>query len=286
MAGIRYCESCGAVLQDDFRFCETCGAPVRVLASGPSGYGMDVPSSDYGDVPGFGGGDYGYGGFDAGVPGRMTGGNDAFVGAVPPPAGGDVSFFSDDGKTDVLGAPGNPYPGGYPDGGYGGYPGPAPGGDAFGGYPEPTFGGDVNGGYPGPTFGGDVNGGYPGPTFGGDVNGGYPGPGGGGFDGYPGPASGGGYSDSTVVGDVNGGYPYPGSGYDVYPGDIPPAVSPVPAGFEPGYAGDISARPDSRYDEPAVKPKLKSSMGSSSSKEKGAAVSEDVKPYFKEGGEL
>ena len=62
MAGIRYCESCGAVLQEGFRFCESCGAPVRVLASGPSGvssgYGMEATSPGYGDVPDFGGGEY------------------------------------------------------------------------------------------------------------------------------------------------------------------------------------------------------------------------------------
>ena len=247
MAGIRYCESCGAVLQDDFRFCETCCAPVRVLASGPSGYGMDVPPSDYGDVPEFGGGDYGYGGFDAGVPGRMTGGNDAFVGAVPPPAGGDVSFFPGDMHTEILGrSPGDRPTGEYHDAGYGGYPGPAPGGDAYGGYPGPAPGGDAYGGYPGPAPGGDIFGGYPDPGYGG----------------------------------------YPGSGYDVYPGDVPPGESSVPEGFERGYAGDISVRRDSRYDEPAVKPKLKSSMGPASAKGKGEAVSEEAKPYFREGGDL
>ena len=67
-------------------------------------------------------------------------------------------------------------------------------------------------------------------------------------------SSAGGYSDPGYGG-------YPGSGYDVYPGDVPPGESSVPEGFERGYAGDISVRRDSRYDEPAVKPKLKSSMG-------------------------
>ena len=217
MAGIRYCESCGAVLQEGFRFCESCGAPVRVLASGPSGvssgYGMEATSPGYGDVPDFGGGEYGYGGYDIGTPDRMAGGNDAFVGAVPPPAGGDVSFYPGDMHTEILGrSPGDRPTGEYHDAGYGGYPGPAPGGDIFGGYP--------------------------------------------------------------------------GSGYDVYPGDVPPGESSVPEGFERGYAGDISVRRDSRYDEPAVKPKLKSSMGPASAKGKGEAVSEEAKPYFREGGDL
>ena len=230
MAGIRYCESCGAVLQEGFRFCESCGAPVRVLASGPSGapsgYGMEATSPGYGDVPDFGGGEYGYGGYDIGTPDRMAGGSDAFVGAVPPPAGGDVSFFPGDMHTEILGrSPGDRPTGEYHDAGYGGYPGPAPGGDAYGGYPEPAPGGDIFGGYP-------------------------------------------------------------GSGYDVYPGDVPPGESSVPEGFERGYAGDISARRDSRYDEPAVKPKLKSSMGPASAKGKGEAVSEEAKPYFREGGDL
>lgn len=230
MAGIRYCESCGAVLQEGFRFCESCGAPVRVLASGPSGvssgYGMEATSPGYGDVPDFGGGEYGYGGYDIGTPDRMAGGNDAFVGAVPPPAGGDVSFFPGDMHTEILGrSPGDRPTGEYHDAGYGGYPGPAPGGDAYGGYPGPAPGGDIFGGYP-------------------------------------------------------------GSGYDVYPGDVPPGESSVPEGFERGYAGDISVRRDSRYDEPAVKPKLKSSMGPASAKGKGEAVSEEAKPYFREGGDL
>lgn len=230
MAGIRYCESCGAVLQEGFRFCESCGAPVRVLASGPSGvssgYGMEATSPGYGDVPDFGGGEYGYGGYDIGTPDRMAGGSDAFVGAVPPPAGGDVSFFPGDMHTEILGrSPGDRPTGEYHDAGYGGYPGPAPGGDAYGGYPEPAPGGDIFGGYP-------------------------------------------------------------GSGYDVYPGDVPPGESSVPEGFERGYAGDISVRRDSRYDEPAVKPKLKSSMGPASAKGKGEAVSEEAKPYFREGGDL
>lgn len=230
MAGIRYCESCGAVLQEGFRFCESCGAPVRVLASGPSGvssgYGMEATSPGYGDVPDFGGGEYGYGGYDIGTPDRMAGGNDAFVGAVPPPAGGDVSFYPGDMHTEILGrSPGDRPTGEYHDAGYGGYPGPAPGGDAYGGYPGPAPGGDIFGGYP-------------------------------------------------------------GSGYDVYPGDVPPGESSVPEGFERGYAGDISVRRDSRYDEPAVKPKLKSSMGPASAKGKGEAVSEEAKPYFREGGDL
>ncbi len=230
MAGIRYCESCGAVLQEGFRFCESCGAPVRVLASGPSGvssgYGMEATSPGYGDVPDFGGGEYGYGGYDIGTPDRMAGGSDAFVGAVPPPAGGDVSFFPGDMHTEILGrSPGDRPTGEYHDAGYGGYPGPAPGGDAYGGYPGPAPGGDIFGGYP-------------------------------------------------------------GSGYDVYPGDVPPGESSVPEGFERGYAGDISVRRDSRYDEPAVKPKLKSSMGPASAKGKGEAVSEEAKPYFREGGDL
>ena len=230
MAGIRYCESCGAVLQEGFRFCESCGAPVRVLASGPSGvssgYGMEATSPGYGDVPDFGGGEYGYGGYDIGTPDRMAGGNDAFVGAVPPPAGGDVSFYPGDMHTEILGRlPGDRPTGEYHDAGYGGYPGPAPGGDAYGGYPGPAPGGDIFGGYP-------------------------------------------------------------GSGYDVYPGDVPPGESSVPEGFERGYAGDISVRRDSRYDEPAVKPKLKSSMGPASAKGKGEAVSEEAKPYFREGGDL
>ena len=130
MAGIRYCESCGAVLQEGFRFCESCGAPVRVLASGPSGapsgYGMEATSPGYGDVPDFGGGEYGYGGYDIGTPDRMAGGSDAFVGAVPPPAGGDVSFFPGDMHTEILGrSPGDRPTGEYHDAGYGGYPGPA-----------------------------------------------------------------------------------------------------------------------------------------------------------------
>lgn len=230
MAGIRYCESCGAVLQEGFRFCESCGAPVRVLASGPSGvssgYGMEATSPGYGDVPDFGGGEYGYGGYDIGTPDRMAGGNDAFVGAVPPPAGGDVSFYPGDMHTEILGrSPGDRPTGEYHDAGYGGYPGPAPGGDAYGGYPGPAPGGDIFGGYP-------------------------------------------------------------GSGYDVYPGDVPPGESSVPDGFERGYSGDISVRRDSRYDEPAVKPKLKSSMGPASAKGKGEAVSEEAKPYFREGGDL
>lgn len=230
MAGIRYCESCGAVLQEGFRFCESCGAPVRVLASGPSGvssgYGMEATSPGYGDVPDFGGGEYGYGGYDIGTPDRMAGGSDAFVGAVPPPAGGDVSFYPGDMHTEILGrSPGDRPTGEYHDAGYGGYPGPAPGGDAYGGYPGPAPGGDIFGGYP-------------------------------------------------------------GSGYDVYPGDVPPGESSVPEGFERGYAGDISVRRDSRYDEPAVKPKLKSSMGPASAKGKGEAVSEEAKPYFREGGDL
>ena len=120
MAGIRYCESCGAVLQEGFRFCESCGAPVRVLASGPSGapsgYGMEATSPGYGDVPDFGGGEYGYGGYDIGTPDRMAGGNDAFVGAVPPPAGGDVSFFPGDMHTEILGrSPGDRPTGEYHD---------------------------------------------------------------------------------------------------------------------------------------------------------------------------
>lgn len=243
MAGIRYCESCGAVLQEGFRFCESCGAPVRVLASGPSGvssgYGMEATSPGYGDVPDFGGGEYGYGGYDIGTPDRMAGGNDAFVGAVPPPAGGDVSFFPGDMHTEILGrSPGDRPTGEYHDAGYGGYPGPAPGGDAFGGYPGPAPGGER-------------------------------------FEEYPGR----GYSDPGYGG-------YPGSGYDVYPGDVPPGESSVPEGFERGYAGDISVRRDSRYDEPAVKPKLKSSMGPASAKGRGEAVSEEAKPYFREGGDL
>ena len=162
MAGIRYCESCGAVLQEGFRFCESCGAPVRVLASGPSGapsgYGMEATSPGYGDVPDFGGGEYGYGGYDIGTPDRMAGGNDAFVGAVPPPAGGDVSFYPGDMHTEILGrSPGDRPTGEYHDAGYGGYPGPAPGGDAYGGYPGPAPGGDIFGGYPDPGYGG-----YPG----------------------------------------------------------------------------------------------------------------------------
>lgn len=230
MAGIRYCESCGAVLQEGFRFCESCGAPVRVLASGPSGapsgYGMEATSPGYGDVPDFGGGEYGYGGYDIGTPDRMAGGNDAFVGAVPPPAGGDVSFFPGDMHTEILGrSPGDRPTGEYHDAGYGGYPGPAPGGERFEEYPGR--------GYSDPGYGG-----------------------------------------------------YPGSGYDVYPGDVPPGESSVPEGFERGYAGDISVRRDSRYDEPAVKPKLKSSMGPASAKGKGEAVSEEAKPYFREGGDL
>ena len=228
MAGIRYCESCGAVLQEGFRFCESCGAPVRVLASGPSGvssgYGMEATSPGYGDVPDFGGGEYGYGGYDIGTPDRMAGGNDAFVGAVPPPAGGDVSFYPGDMHTEILGrSPGDRPTGEYHDAGYGGYPGPAPGGDAYGGYPGPAPGGDIFGGYPDP-----------------------------GYSGYPGA----------------------------------PGESSVPEGFERGYAGDISVRRDSRYDEPAVKPKLKSSMGPASAKGKGEAVSEEAKPYFREGGDL
>ena len=269
MAGIRYCESCGAVLQEGFRFCESCGAPVRVLASGPSGapsgYGMEATSPGYGDVPDFGGGEYGYGGYDIGTPDRMAGGNDAFVGAVPPPAGGDVSFFPGDMHTEILGrSPGDRPTGEYHDAGYGGYPGPAPGGDAFGGYPGPAPGGDAFSEYPGPAPGGNVFGGYPGPAPGGER-----------FEEYPGR----GYSDPGYGG-------YPGSGYDVYPGDVPPGESSVPEGFERGYAGDISVRRDSRYDEPAVKPKLKSSMGPASAKGKGEAVSEEAKPYFREGGDL
>ena len=230
MAGIRYCESCGAVLQEGFRFCESCGAPVRVLASGPSGapsgYGMEATSPGYGDVPDFGGGEYGYGGYDIGTPDRMAGGNDAFVGAVPPPAGGDVNFFPGDMHTEILGrSPGDRPTGEYHDAGYGGYPGSAPGGERFEEYPGR--------GYPDPGYGG-----------------------------------------------------YPGSGYDVYPGDVPTGESSVPEGFERGYAGDISVRRDSRYDEPAVKPKLKSSMGPASAKGKGEAVSEEAKPYFREGGDL
>ena len=209
MAGIRYCESCGALLQDNFRFCEVCGTPVRVLASGPSGvpseYGPDVTAPGYGDVPDFSGRDYGYEGYDIGVPGRMTGRNEEFVGAVPPPANGDVNLYPGDIHTEILGRSPENHPGG-------GYPGPVPGGDVYRGYP--------------------------------------------------------------------------GSGYDVYPGDVPSDSIPVPDGFDRGGVDDMSARWDSRSDEPAVKPKLKSSMGSGSAGAKGAAVSEEVRPYFKEGGDL
>lgn len=222
MAGIRYCESCGAALQDDFRFCEACGAPVRVLSSGPSGapagYGVEVTSPGYGNVPDFGGGAYGYGGFDSAVPGRVTGGNDPFVGAVPPPGnGGGVSFYPDDPKTEILGrGADNRSTEEYRDGWY----------DAV---PDP--GGAVNGGCPGPGF----------------------------------------YGDS-------------GSGYDVYPGDVPGGKA-AAAAFEHGSSGDISAG-HRRYDEPYEKPKLKSSMGSVSANAKGESVSEEAKPYFREGGDL
>ncbi len=205
MAGIRYCESCGAVLQADYRFCETCGAPVRVLASGPSGASagnvFEVTAPGYGSVPEFNGG---YGGYESGVPGRVTGGNEAFVGAVPPP-GGNAGFYPGETKTEILGrGPGNRPTEDFREGWYNGYSGP---GDS-------------------------------------------------------------------------------GAGYDRYPGDVPPGESSVPEGFERGWAGGISADPGSSYEVPAEKPKLKNSMGPASAKAKGESVSDEAKPYFREGGDL
>ena len=88
MAGIRYCESCGAVLQEGFRFCESCGAPVRVLASGPSGVSSGpgfhdrVPNN--GEMPDFGSIEYNYGGYGIDDPARMTGRNEEFFGKSDP----------------------------------------------------------------------------------------------------------------------------------------------------------------------------------------------------------
>ena len=231
MAGIRYCESCGAPLQEYYRFCEACGAPVRVPASGPSDYGLDVTSPGYGDVPDFSGRDYGYGGYDIDVPPGMMGGNDAFVGAVPPPAGGGVSSCLGDTETEILGGSSGDRPGVE-------YPGSGPGRDVYAGDPGFGHGRDVYAGDPGSGHG------------------------------------------RAVYGE------YPESGHDVYPGDVPPVDIPVSDGFKDFYSDGPAMRRDRRSDEPAGKPKIKSSMGPASAKGKGASVSEEAKPYFRGAGDL
>lgn len=230
MAGTRYCESCGAVLQDDYRFCEACGAPVRVLSSGPSGapagYGAEITSPGYGNVPDFGGGAYGYGGFDSAVPGRVIGGNDPFVGAVPPPGnGGSVSFYPEDPNTEIFGGERNDRSTEeYRNDWYGAGPGMPAGGGSSGEYSVP--------GYDRDRFGRDF-----------------------------------------------------GPGYDRYPGDAPAGAETVSGAFERGLSDGIIA--DHRlYDEPYEKPKLKNSVGSASANAKGGSVSDEAKPYFREGGDL
>lgn len=141
MAGIRYCESCGAILQDGYRFCESCGAPVRVPASSlsgaPAGYGAYTAPPDnagidvfaggmarergdvsgaaqhgYGNFPNFDGGEYDYGGYSSGVPGRVTGENNAFTGPVPPPLHSDGRFVPEEPGTEKYQNASDKYGGG------------------------------------------------------------------------------------------------------------------------------------------------------------------------------
>ena len=106
MAGTRYCERCGAVLQSDFRFCEACGAPVRVLASGPSGVSSGpgfhdrVPNN--GEMPDFGSIEYNYGGYGIDDPARMTGRNEEFFGKIPDPVSNSVDFYTEESRTEIL----------------------------------------------------------------------------------------------------------------------------------------------------------------------------------------